>query len=183
MADPLSTVATAAETVALRVLRPDHRSTTQLASITSRVSSGGALWTALTTAGALSSRTRHAGIAGLAAWTVASSAAFAGKQVARRARPSFVAGIGPGPRTSSMPSSHTAGAVAYATAASLAAPATALVTVPAALAVSWSRAATGRHFPTDVAAGTALGLAAGAAVHAVHRRWRRRSSLPAADVG
>jgi undecaprenyl-diphosphatase len=66
-----------------------------------------------------------------------------------------------------MPSSHTAGAVAYATAASLQSPPLALVLLPAASAVSWSRTASGRHFPTDVVAGAALGLVAGAAVHRV----------------
>jgi hypothetical protein len=64
-----------------------------------------------------------------------------------------------------MPSSHSAGAIAYATAATWQTPALGAVTVPLAALVAWSRAATGRHYPTDIAAGTALGLAAGALVH------------------
>jgi membrane-associated phospholipid phosphatase len=71
-----------------------------------------------------------------------------------------------------MPSSHTAGAVAYAVAATSRTPVVGLVVVPLAVTVGWSRAATGRHFPTDVAVGAAIGVVAG---WAVHRALRSRS--------
>ena len=75
-----------------------------------------------------------------------------------------------------MPSSHTAGAVAYAVAATLRTPAVGVVVVPAAVAVGWSRAATGRHFPTDVAVGAALGAVVGTAVHIIGRRHEHAPS-------
>jgi undecaprenyl-diphosphatase len=77
-----------------------------------------------------------------------------------------------------MPSSQTAGAVAYATAAVWRSPVTGLVTMPLAMTVGWSRAATGRHFPTDIAAGAALGFAAGTLVHFA---LRHRQVTPSAD--
>lgn len=69
------------------------------------------------------------------------------------------------PRSSSMPSSHTAGAVAYVAAAGLRSPAMGIVVLPMAGAVGWSRTATARHFPTDVAAGAAVGVLVGIATH------------------
>lgn len=81
------------------------------------------------------------------------------KRVARRTRPDLpglLIGVGV-PSRWSFPSSHatstTAAAVAYGRL--LGTPATAAL-VPA---MAWSRLALGVHFPTDVAAGTALGVA------------------------
>ena len=82
-----------------------------------------------------------------------------------------------------MPSSHTAGAFGYATAATLQRPGLGLVAGPLALAVAWSRAATGRHFPTDVAVGAALGVGAGAVVHAALRRGTDRRDDEPVVVG
>jgi len=62
-----------------------------------------------------------------------------------------------------MPSSHTATAAAYATAASLQHPLGALLAGPAAI-VAWSRMRTRRHFPTDVIVGCLLGAAVGLVV-------------------
>jgi len=59
-----------------------------------------------------------------------------------------------------MPSSHTATAFAFATAAAVQHPAAASLLVPVA-AVAWSRLRTRRHFPTDVVAGAVLGVIAG----------------------
>jgi len=68
-----------------------------------------------------------------------------------------------------MPSSHTATAAAYATAASLQHPLGALLAGPAAI-VAWSRMRTRRHFPTDVIVGCLLGVVVGLAVGLVFRR-------------
>jgi undecaprenyl-diphosphatase len=147
-----------------------------LAAAASEASRGGGLWAGLTVAAALSPRTRAAGRDGLAGWAAASAAAFALKHLVQRPRPRPVTRLGSSPRTSSMPSSHTAGAVAYATAATLRAPIVGPLVVPVAATVAWSRAATGRHFPTDIAAGATLGLVAGLAVH--HALPPRRSGAP-----
>jgi membrane-associated phospholipid phosphatase len=160
---------TTVETIGLGLVRPSHRSSRRAAEIASTVSKGGGLWVGLTVVCQASPATRRAGREGLAAWATASAAAFGVKRVTDRRRPRFVRAIGPGTRSSSMPSSHTAGAVAYATAASLALPLAGLVVAPAAAAIAWSRTASARHFPTDVAAGAALGLAAGVAVHQLVR--------------
>ena len=102
------------------------------------------------------------------AWAVASGLAFGAKQVTDRDRPRLPA-LGATPKTSSMPSSHTAGAVAYAVAATKRRPAVGAVVVPVAATVGWSRVATGRHFPTDVAVGVALGAMVGTVVHLIGR--------------
>ena len=57
--------------------------------------------------------------------------------------------------------------------------------MPAAGLVAWSRLATTRHFPTDVAVGAAVGLAAGALVHAANdlaHRHRGRTPAPPEPV-
>ena len=110
---------------------------------------------------------------GLVAWAAASGAAFAVKSVAGRRRPRVPGVSGSSPSSSSMPSSHTAGAAAYAVAATLRLPTLGVVVVPAAVAVGWSRAATGRHFPTDVAVGAIVGAAVGGVVHTMARRFER----------
>lgn len=166
----LPVVTTVAETAALRALRPTHGPARAVARTASTVSERGVGWMAISAALAASPRTRRAGAEGLAAWAAASAAAFGLKRVVSRPRPRFVPRIGPAASSSSMPSSHTAGAVAYATAATLAAPALGAGLAPAAAAVAWSRAATARHFPTDVAVGALVGATAGVVVHLVGRR-------------
>lgn len=89
------------------------------------------------------------------------------KRVARRLRPEhedLVVGVGV-PSRWSFPSSHatstTAAAIGFGAVLGSPLP---LAVVPA---MAWSRLALGVHFPTDVAAGTALG----AAVALAARRW------------
>jgi membrane-associated phospholipid phosphatase len=162
------------ETLALRLLHPDSDATRAVAAVASELSRGGGMWLGLSALAATSSRTRTAGRDGIVAWATASVAAFGLKRAVHRPRPRRVPRIGSDPTSSSMPSSQAAAAVAYATAATWQTPASALLTVPLALAVAWSRAATGRHFPTDIAAGAALGLITGAAAHlALHRQSNR----------
>lgn len=92
------------------------------------------------------------------------------KRVARRVRPThpeLLAGVGV-PSRWSFPSSHatstTAAALAYGALLGTRAP---LLAVPV---MAWSRLALGVHYPSDVAAGSALG----AAVVLASRRGRRR---------
>jgi membrane-associated phospholipid phosphatase len=153
------------ETIALRVARPERPSVRTTARALSAAASRGRAWIVLSGTMAAHPRLRRAGRDGLAAWGAATGAAFAVKGVSRRRRPLLVRAIGAPTRSSSMPSSHTAGAVAYAAAATWRVPVTGAVVVPLALGVAWSRTATGRHFPTDVAVGAALGLLVGGAVH------------------
>lgn len=141
----------------------------RFAALASTLTKHGALWFALTALLHRSARMRRAGYAGLAGWAVAAAPSFLVKSATDRPRSEVPWQAGPSPSSSSMPSSHTAGAVAYATAATLAEPSAAPVWILAAL-VGWSRLATGRHFPTDVAAGAAIGAISGVAVHRVARR-------------
>ena len=65
------------------------------------------------------------------------------------------------PRSTSFPSGHTASAFAFATAACREHPRLAPALVPLAGAVAYSRVYTGVHYPSDVAAGAAMGVACG----------------------
>ena len=64
----------------------------------------------------------------------------------------------PMPTSSSFPSGHSASAVAFAAGVSLAMPTTAPVVIPLAAAVAVSRTYVGVHYPSDVLAGSAVGL-------------------------
>jgi membrane-associated phospholipid phosphatase len=175
LAAAASAVVRGSETAALRALRPERPALRRAAEAASASASRGKLWFGAAAAMALHPRLRPAARDGLVAWGAASGAAFAVKRAVERDRPRRVRALGPPVRSSSMPSSHTASAVAFAGAAALRSPATAIATVPLAAGVMWSRAATGRHFPTDVAVGAALGAGSAAAVHlAARRRDRRR---------
>lgn len=69
-----------------------------------------------------------------------------------------------------MPSSHATTAAAFASAATLGAPKTGLVLVPVAASRVYGR----QHHLADIAAGTALGVAAGTLVHVLSGRLRTR---------
>jgi membrane-associated phospholipid phosphatase len=126
---------------------------------------GGALWIAcsilLRTSG--NDRGRRAANDGLIAWTTSEAVTFALKRVLGRPRPTL-AGSGPTPSSTSVPSSHTASAVAYSIAAGARLPAAALPLGTIATAVAWSRLATQRHFPSDVLVGALIGTAVGGSV-------------------
>jgi undecaprenyl-diphosphatase len=65
------------------------------------------------------------------------------------------------PRSPSFPSGHSASAFAFATAVSGELPRLAPALVPLAGAVAYSRVHTGVHYPSDVVAGAAIGVACG----------------------
>ncbi len=102
------------------------------------------------------------------------------KLLVRRRRPPVRAGstLIPMPRSSSFPSGHSAAAVAFATGASRELPALTPLLVALAGAVAYSRVHTGVHYPSDAAAGAAIGVGSGLLVSAAWRRARERSSPP-----
>ena len=110
-------------------------------------------------------RGRAAAASGLVALVVAQLASNGvGKQLTDRPRPpkEWIPHdeVEDRPGTSSFPSGHTAASVAFTAAVTPAWPAAgALCAVPAAL-VAVERVQSGAHYPSDVAAGAALGLAA-----------------------
>jgi undecaprenyl-diphosphatase len=127
-----------------------------------RAASYSVLWLAI--AGVLAARGRERGrraaAHGLAAVGVAATVANGpAKLLTRRSRPSpessqSLIGL---PRSTSFPSGHSASAFAFATGACSQAPGLAPLLVPLAGAVAYSRVHTGVHYPSDVAAGAALG--------------------------
>jgi undecaprenyl-diphosphatase len=74
------------------------------------------------------------------------------------------------PTSGSMPSNHTASAAAFVAAVVSTDPVAGAFLVPVAGFVAWSRVASSRHYPTDVAAGLAVGVASAGAVALVARR-------------
>lgn len=127
-------------------------------------------------------RGRRAARAGVLAIALASSVANGpAKLLVRRRRPraeqaSTLIGM---PRSTSFPSGHSASAFAFATATSRELPALAPALVPLAGAVSYSRVHTGVHYPSDVAAGAAIGICCGLLARNVGRRVRRYSDTHA----
>ncbi|MFI6495618.1 phosphatase PAP2 family protein [Streptomyces sp. NPDC050564] len=109
-------------------------------------------------------RGRKAAAAGLASMVVAQLASNgACKQLADRPRPPMEwnphGEVGDRPDSSSFPSGHTAAAVAFSAAVVPSWPlAGAVCAVPAAM-VAAERVQSGAHYPSDVAAGAAIGLA------------------------
>lgn len=138
-------------------------------------------------------RTRRAAVHGLLAQAVASAVTNVGfKTLLPRARPlpehlPAFRFVHPQPTSSSMPSGHSASAVAFAFGAGLVRPVLGAALAPLAAGVAYSRVHTGAHWPSDVFFGSAIG--AGAAM--VTRKWWpvrppfpevRRSAVAAAEV-
>lgn len=123
---------------------------------------------------------RRSAIRGLLALGAAEAGAAGVKQLARRRRPrrrlAAMLDRRTTPRTSSFPSAHAAAGFAFATGAAMELP---VLTVPLAAAsgaVAWSRVRTGQHRWSDVVAGAALGVAAGAVTR---RAWPVAPHAPA----
>ena len=127
------------------------------------------LWLGLAGAMAAAPRrtTRRAALRGLASVTLASGAAnLVGKSLVRRERPGpvdvpLLRHLRRAPSSSSFPSGHAASAAAFATGVALENPYLALPVAALAAGVGASRVVTGVHYPTDVVAGAAVGVAAG----------------------
>lgn len=134
----------------------------------------GKLWFVIAAVMALfPGRTRRAALHGLLAQGVASAITNLGfKTLLPRARPlpehlPAFRFVHPQPTSSSMPSGHSASAVAFALGAGLIRPALGAALSPLAAGVAYSRVHTGAHWPSDVFFGSAIG--AGAAL--VTRHW------------
>ncbi len=125
--------------------------------------------------------TRRAGLRGLAAIGGASfSASLVGKRLFPRRRPA--AELLPVPRrmtrrptSSSFPSGHSASAFAFASAVAMEHRGVAAVVLPLAATVGYSRVHTGVHWPSDVAAGAAIGVGA---AYATRHWWPHGAGLP-----
>jgi diacylglycerol kinase family enzyme len=162
-----------------------------------RSANKGVLWFTVASLLALrKGKTRRAALRGVVAIGFASASAnLVGKQLFPRRRPAAellptYRRLTRRPTSSSFPSGHSASAVAFTTALTMESPALGIAIAPIAAAVAYSRVHTGVHWPTDVAAGAAIGVAAGL----VTRRWwptgaydpasaHPHSSLPAIEDG
>jgi diacylglycerol kinase family enzyme/membrane-associated phospholipid phosphatase len=154
----------------------------------------GRLW--LVTAGVLAlvpGKTRRAALHGILALAVASGVTnLLFKTLLPRARPlpehlPVFRFVHPQPRSSSMPSGHSASAVAFTVGVGMVRPAVGAALAPVAAGVAYSRIHTGAHWPSDVLFGSAIG--AGAAL--VTRKWwpvrppipeSRRTPVPAPEL-
>jgi undecaprenyl-diphosphatase len=134
----------------------------------------GKLWFAV--AGAMATvpgKPRRAAVHGLLALGAASAITNLGfKTLLPRTRPlpehlPVFRFVHPQPTSSSMPSGHSASAVAFTLGVSLVHPALGALLAPVAAGVAYSRVHTGAHWPSDVVFGSAIG--AGAAL--LTRRW------------
>lgn len=133
-----------------------------------RAANHGRLWWGVSAALAATGN-RRAGLRGMIALSAASFAAnVVSKRSVRRPRPPLeltpvARHLSRIPVTTSFPSGHSASAAAFATGVALEWPVLAVPVGLLAAGVGASRVVTGVHYPTDVLAGFALGLGAGAA--------------------
>ena len=162
-----------------RLLVPHLRTNSDIAHVAAQSLSAsaraGVIWWAIT---AWRLRTgertnRQAAVDGAIAWCLAQVVGKAVKQVVHRRRPTT--GQGKQPSSPSMPSTHTTNAVAYAVAAGIRDPRTAVPLGALAATIGWSRLALNRHYPTDVVVGVALGGVVGVSVALAHRAYDTRS--------
>ncbi|MET9854003.1 phosphatase PAP2 family protein [Streptomyces sp. NPDC006450] len=118
---------------------------------------------------------RKAAVRGAASLALASATInTVGKWSVRRTRPVLdgvpaVRQLATQPRTTSFPSGHSASAFAFTAGVALESPLWGAVLAPVAASVAFSRVYTGVHYPSDVAAGAALGVAAGFVVRRLTR--------------
>jgi len=125
--------------------------------------------------------TRRAGLRGIAAIGGASFAAsLVGKRTFPRRRPAaellpIYRRMTRRPTSSSFPSGHSASAFAFASAVAMEHRVAGAAVLPLAAAVSYSRVHTGVHWPTDVAAGAAIGVGA---AYATRHWWPHQKAIP-----
>ncbi|MEW1639665.1 phosphatase PAP2 family protein [Streptomyces sp. NPDC093801] len=151
-----------------------------------RAADHGVLWggiaAALTVLGP--PRTRKAALRAAASLALASATVnTVGKWTVRRPRP-LLEGVpavrqpAVPPWTTSFPSGHSASAFAFTVGLALESPVWGAVVAPLAASVAFSRVYTGVHYPSDVAAGALLGVAAGFAVRGLARGARQARAVP-----
>lgn len=149
----------------------------------SAAANNGKLWMgAAAVMAAFPGRPRRAALHGLIAQGVASGVTnIVFKTLLPRSRPlpehlPVFRFVHPQPTSSSMPSGHSASAVAFAVGAGLVKPGLGAALAPAAIGVAYSRVHTGAHWPSDVVFGSAIGAAA---AMATRRWWPVRPPIPA----
>jgi undecaprenyl-diphosphatase len=132
----------------------------------SRAADHGALWVGVAGGLAMSGRRgRRAAAHGLVALSLASAVTnvLLKRASGRRRPPAGLVPVARAPRrvplTTSFPSGHAASAAAFTTAVVLELPWTAVPLLPLAAAVAASRVVIGVHYPSDVVAGVAVGVA------------------------
>ncbi|KJK48119.1 bifunctional phosphatase PAP2/diacylglycerol kinase family protein [Streptomyces sp. NRRL F-4428] len=151
-----------------------------------RAANHGVLWGGAAAALAVfgSAGTRKAALRGVASLALASSTInTVGKWSVRRPRPLLegvpaVRQLAVQPQTTSFPSGHSASAFAFAAGVALASPGWGAVLAPVAASVAFSRVYTGVHYPSDVAAGAALGVGAAFVVRRLARDVREARAVP-----
>ncbi|MEU9035556.1 phosphatase PAP2 family protein [Streptomyces sp. NPDC048352] len=151
-----------------------------------RAANHGVLWggtaAAITVLG--SQRARKGALTAAASLALASATInTVGKWSVRRPRP-LLEGVplvrrpAVQPWTTSFPSGHSASAAAFTAGLALEAPAWGAAVAPVAASVAFSRVYTGVHYPSDVVAGAALGVAAGFVVRGLARRAEQARAVP-----
>ncbi|APU40332.1 bifunctional phosphatase PAP2/diacylglycerol kinase family protein [Streptomyces sp. TN58] len=151
-----------------------------------RAANHGVLWGGAAAALAVfgSAGTRKAALRGVASLALASSTInTVGKWSVRRPRPLLegvpaVRQLAVQPQTTSFPSGHSASAFAFAAGVALTSPGWGAVLAPVAASVAFSRVYTGVHYPSDVAAGAALGVGAAFVVRRLARDVREARAVP-----
>ncbi|MEU5805661.1 phosphatase PAP2 family protein [Streptomyces sp. NPDC047718] len=151
-----------------------------------RAANHGVLWggAAAVIAACGSSKGRGAAVRALGSLALASATInTVGKWSVRRARPVLegvpaVRQLATQPATTSFPSGHSASAFAFTTGLALHSPGWGIALAPVAASVAFSRVYTGVHYPSDVAAGAVLGVAAGFVVRRLAARVEAARSRP-----
>ncbi|WP_330294710.1 bifunctional phosphatase PAP2/diacylglycerol kinase family protein [Streptomyces sp. NBC_00503] len=154
-----------------------------------RAANHGMLWAGAAAAIAVigSARSRKAAVRGAASLAVASATInTVGKWSVRRPRP-LLDGVpvvrqqATQPQTTSFPSGHAASAFAFTAGVALESPGWGAALVPVAASVAFSRVYTGVHYPSDVLAGAALGVAAGFVVRRLARDAQQVRAVPGGE--
>ena len=150
----------------------------------SEVADRGLVWPVLGAVLCLHQATRRAGAAGVGAVLVCSAVTGVVQAAVDRDRPArltslLARGSVARPGSSSFPSTHSANAFAFTTAASWLVPALGLGLFPAAAAISAARVGMAHHYPSDVLAGSLIGATVGVSVGvAIRRRWHGERDSP-----
>ncbi|MGP3686096.1 bifunctional phosphatase PAP2/diacylglycerol kinase family protein [Streptomyces sp. IBSNAI002] len=154
-----------------------------------RAANHGVLWggAALGLAAFGSARARKAAVRGAASLALASATInTVGKWSVRRPRPLLdgvpaVRQLATQPQTTSFPSGHAASAFAFTAGLALESPGWGAALAPVAASVAFSRIYTGVHYPSDVLAGAALGVAAGLVVDRLARDAKDARVVPGVE--